>query len=335
MSKSVTLEDIAKRLGVSTVTVSNALGGKKGVSSKMREKIMQTADEMGYVKEKKAGQGINAAGLRLGVVVCQRYLEGGLTFYWELYQKVAAQSSGQGCFTVLEVLKGPAEMAGELPQTVTEKRIDGLMIMGPVKKDYLALLKEKIKVPMLFMDFYDADVLCDAVISNGFIGMYRMTNLLFRQGFQRIAFVGNILATSSIMDRYQGYVRALLEHGVEERSDWIISDRDMQTGQVHVMLPEEMPEAFVCNCDYTAEILVEELEQQGYRVPEDISIVGYDDFLHFGKMQDHLTTYRVDQDAMAELGVRILIERIAHGGGPARICSLEGQVVLRDSVRRK
>lgn len=337
MNKPVTLGDIAKRLGVSTVTVSNALAGRKGVSEEMRDLIIRTASQLGYQRERRKKADGRTAGFYIGVIICERYLDGGLTFYWEMYQRVAAEASRHGCFTVFEILRNAAEMDGDLPRIVEEKKIDALIVMGSVKHEYRTVLKERVhpNMPVLFLDFYDDERWCDSVISSGFMGMYRMTNLLFDAGHRKIAYVGNIMATSGIMDRYQGYVKSLLEHGVEERPDWVISDRETRLGQVSVRLPDELPEAFACNSDYTAAILAAELEKAGYRIPEDISIVGYDDFLHFGSMQGRLTTYRVDMGAMAERSIRIMLKRITEEGSYVGMWNIDGQVIVRESVRDK
>lgn len=74
---------------------------------------------------------------------------------------------------------------------------------------------------MVYMDFYDKQLQEDCVISNSFYGAYYMTNYLFRMGHEKIGFVGTVLATESIMDRYLGYRKSLMEHGVQERPDWV------------------------------------------------------------------------------------------------------------------
>ena len=98
------------------------------------------------------------------------------------------------------------------------------------------------------MDFCDEKADTDAVISDSYYGAYRMTNYLFDMGHREIAYVGTLLATGSITDRYLGYTKSLMEHGVAVREDWTIPDRDIQTGEIDtdrlMQLPQEMPTAF-------------------------------------------------------------------------------------------
>ena len=107
--KSVKLSDIAKKVGVSTVTVSNALAGRKGVSEELRGRILETARECGYdmdrYEKKEKLQGT------IGILVSNRYIRIGVSFYWEMYQKVAFSLSRHGMYSALEILTKEDEMA--------------------------------------------------------------------------------------------------------------------------------------------------------------------------------------------------------------------------------
>ena len=94
--------------------------------------------------------------------------------------------------------------------------------MGEVDREYIGLLKSSAKMPVVFLDFYYKDIAQDAVVTDGFYGMYLMAEYLYERGFRRMAYVGSIHATSSIMDRYCGFRRCLLEHGVPFREEWLL-----------------------------------------------------------------------------------------------------------------
>ena len=88
MGKSVRLSDIGARLNVSTVTVSKALSGQKGVSEEMRAKIVSLADEMGYVRTTSSEKNEERSSYTIGVVVAERFLNESQSFYWKLYQEI-------------------------------------------------------------------------------------------------------------------------------------------------------------------------------------------------------------------------------------------------------
>ncbi len=332
MAKDVKMADIGAKLGVSTVTVSKALSGQKGVSEAMREKIVALAKEMGY---RAPGQSKSAEekSYQIGVLVASTYFVKYQTFYWEFYQAVLKAAASQNCFTLLEVLEPETEKRlGDL-KILKEGKVDGLIILGSVSTAYLKKLEEKSNVPMVFLDFYDKDVTEDCVVSNSFYGTYHMTNYLFKLGHKDIAFVGTVLATDSITDRYLGYTKALLEHDVALRPDWVIPDReDFRTAFEEIKLPKELPTAFVCNCDITASRVIDCLKEAGLSVPKDVSVVGYDDYLYPGLCDVALTTYAVDLHRMAARGIEIVKKKIKGETYEAGYHVVEGHMVIRDSA---
>ena len=130
------------------------------------------------------------------------------------------------------------------PKLIAEDRVDGIIVLGRPKKEYLKMLYQNKRVPMVFMDFYDDEEIVDSVVSAGFYGMYRMTDYLIKNGHTRIAYVGTIMYTESITDRYFGYCKALMEKGIEQRQDWVLNDRDYSDGKMGLdykyTLPEDM-----------------------------------------------------------------------------------------------
>ena len=333
MAKNVKMADIAARLNVSTVTVSKALSGQKGVSEEMREKIKAVAEEMGYRRPSGKEEGKQKS-YNIGVVVSGSYIEKYATFYWELYQEINTIAVQKNCFVMLEILNAPDEKAMIPPKLLKEGKTDAFIVLGGLQSAYLKMIREHYEVPTVYMDFYDAQNKEDSIISNSFYGTYYLTNHLFEKGHKNIAFVGTMLATKSITDRCLGYVKALIEHGIEPRKDWIIDDRNQERiNYEEILLPEEMPTAFVCNCDMTASYLIKSLRKAGYRVPKDISVVGFDDYLFPGLCDIPLTTYAVNMQGMAESGVKLLLKKLAGEETSRGMHMVEGHFIERDSVR--
>lgn len=341
MAKSVRMSDIAGVMGVSTVTVSKALSGQKGVSEELRAKIREKAEEMGYRAPSTASldRARKSVSYTIGAIVADRFLDKYESFYWKLYQEVATAAVQKGCFTMLEVLQAEAEDHMVMPKLLQEKKTEGLVIIGRLKKEYLDKLMEYADVPVFFLDFYDRNGQSDSIISNGYFGMYAMTNFLFEMGHRDIAFIGNVLATDSITDRYFGYMKSLYEHGMDVVHEWVIDDRDSRTGRAddgfEIKLPQKMPTAFVCNNDVAAAMLVQTLQRKGYRVPEDISVVGYDNYQPPGLCDIGITSYEVDMHEMADRTVRNMISKISGDYYKQGIYIVNGRIVHKDSVARR
>ncbi len=339
MAKAVRLADIAKILNVSTVTVSKALSDQKGVSEEMRDRIKQLAEEMGYQSPSEAKRKKEQKSYNIGIIISDRYLDQYESFYWKMYRAVATKAISKECFTMLEVLSVEAEQEHrELPKLLQEHKVQGVIIIGLLKEDYLNMLIREAQVPMLFLDFYDKGHDCDCVVTDNFYGMYKVTDYLFEMGHKDIAYVGTLLYTGSITDRYFGYAKALLEHGQQVREDWVIEDRNLSDGQrdddFEFKLPEEMPTAFACNCDLTAGVLINALQKKGYRVPEDISVVGFDNFIHPGICNVEITSYEVDIREMARKAINTLIKKMNGESYKQGITVVDGRMVIRNSVKQ-
>lgn len=336
MAKLVKLADIAEKMNVSTVTVSKALSNQKGVGEDLRKQIKEMAAQMGYVSPSAARMQEVKKSYNIGVIVSQKYFNQMQSFYWLMYQELATKATAKNSFTMLEVIQEDDENTNVTPKLLDGDRINGLIVVGKMKQDYLDAIKEKTKVPVVYLDFYTNDE-TDAVINDNYFGMYRLTQYLLGMGHKKIGYVGTLFATDSITDRYFGYAKALLENGIEAKKDWVINDRYVDSGTIadyKMTLPKDMPTAFACNCDVTALELINVLEEKGYKVPEDISVVGFDNYAFQNPNAVNLTTYAVDVKEMAGRAIKIVIRKMAGEYYNKGVSIVEGRVIIGDSVKK-
>ena len=327
-AKKPTMRDIAREVGTSAVTVSKAMAGKTGMSDELRMKILKKASEMGYEYPHSA-RFLPREHLEVGILIPDKYFEAD-SFYAEIYKRLVKKLVDQGHFGLLELLDPANERDLVLPNLLTTKHVDGLIMLGEPAKAYYRKVAQA-GTPVVFLDFYDEQANADAVAGDNSYGTYRLTSHLIRRGHREIGFVGNIKATSSIMDRFLGYYRAMLLNDLTVREDWIIPDREMTGGLMKPALPEELPTAFVCNCDMTARMVIDQLRERGYRVPEDISVTGFDDYPAGSENEIPLSTFRIDTDGMIELAVKTLLERCSGERKPFGRLVVGGQPVYRES----
>lgn len=331
--KKVRLIDIANELGVSAVTVHNALTGNKGVSAALREKICSTAKQMGYdsaqAQQRKEPEQVR----KIGTLISERYLAEYTTYYWKIYQELALAAAEYKCMTSVEILKYEQEDTYEFPQMAVEGMVDGIIVLGEISRPYMRELKSHLHVPLVFLDVYDRDLVEDAVIADNFYGMYQMTQYLFDRGLRNLPYVGSLHASSSIMDRYCGFTRAHLERGLAVRKEWVLEDRDGR-GFIHVELPAELPEAFVCNCDLTAGAVIRQLEERGLRVPEDVSVTGFDNYAYPVCTDQRITTYEVNTRRMAQLALEKILRRLEDPNRKRSLEIVSGVIIEKNSVRQ-
>lgn len=333
----VRLADIAERTGVSTVTVHNALSGNKGVSDELREKIQSLADEMGY--QAPAGKKVEKseeAFRTIGVLIAENYLAQYTTFYWKMYQELAIVATEKHCFTAVEVLKKDDEKVTlKMPSCVEGGQIDGLIVIGEIDKRYIAKLKDVVRIPVIFLGFYDKELAADAVVTDNFYGMFMLTEFLFEQGIDELGFVGSIFSTSSIMDRYCGFMKSMMLHGKSIHPEWVIKDRD-ENDQMDFTLPKgRLPKGFVCNCDLAAVMLIEKLREKNIRVPDDVSVVGFDNYLYPGLADCKITTYEVNIRAMTKVAIEKVLKQIKNPKSHHGLDIVSGKMVIKHSVKLK
>jgi LacI family transcriptional regulator len=326
--KRPTMRDIARELGTSAVTVSKAMAGKTGMSDELRSKILKKATEMGYEYPNNRPT-LSREHLEIGILIPDWYFTPD-SFYAEIYKRLIRKLADLGHFGLLEILDRESERELRLPSLMTTKHVDGLILLGESSKAYYRKVAQS-GLSVVLLDFYDEQANADAVVGDNAYGTYRLTSHLIRQGHKEIGFVGNIKATSSIMDRFLGYFRAMLMNDLKIREEWILSDRT-EDGEVQKpVLPDKLPTAFVCNCDLTARTMISLLQERGYDVPGDISVTGFDDFPQGSERDLPLSTFRVNTEGMIELAVKTLLERCNGGKKPFGRMIVSGQPVYRES----
>lgn len=341
MAKDVTMRDIAREMGVSTVTVSKALNNKEGVGNLLRASIRRKAEEMGY-KLTLMNKTLRVDSSKtVGVLVDALYIVLDKTrntspFYLRMYQNVVLALAEYGYSAILEVITDEMLYKKRLPKVLTDSKVDSILVMGPIRENYANLITNN-NVPVVYVDFYDENREIPCVVTDNTYGAYSLTRYLIARGHQKIAFLGSIDATPSILDRYLGYYRALLANHIPPREDYLIPDRGADGRFIDFRLPDkkDMPTAFVCNCDDAGYVLIKHLKQEGYCIPEDISVVGFDNYTFLNFASPRLTTIEVDVVKMAGKAVDLLIAMMR---GEDRLGSrivVSGKLVIGDSVSNR
>lgn len=306
---SIKMEDIASVLGVSKVTVSRALNGKEGVSEELRERIVSKANEMGYQMNVFASALKTNKMHSVGILISERYFGEGDFFYLEIYKHMGIDLTKKGYTSSFHILSNEEEDALKIPKMITDGIIDGVLLLGELHKDYIKAI-DHYEIPKLFVDYYNSQFRhIDSVLTDNYFSFYNFTNDIVKEGYKEISYVGSIKATASIMDRYMGYQKAMIENNLDANIQQI-EDRPLDQAFIFVEIPEKLPEVFMCNCDYTAYILLKDLQEKGIKVPQDVQIVGFDDTLYSRISTPTITTKHVDLQLIASTAVKFIIKKI-------------------------
>ena len=329
MSKNVKMKDIAEKLNISIVTVSKALANKQGVSDELRDKIKELANSMGYKIKNNKEDSFN---YNIGVVVAQKYMDAENSFYFTIYNNIVKYLGDNNFYALLEVIDRNKELENVIPNIILDKKVDGIIILGQMEESYIKVICEQ-DIPVIFLDFYDRHFLVDSIIGDNIYSSYAITNYLIEKGHKTIGYVGNIYANRSILDRYLGYSKALLEANIEIDKNLIIDDRDSKGAFLDFKLPKDLPTAFVCNSDKTAYYFIRYLDKMGIRVPEDVSIVGFDDDIHAKISTPPITTIKIDINKMAKRCVNNILKKIKNNNNKVENSIIPGNIIIRQSVK--
>lgn len=332
--KKTRLSDIAEKLNVSTVTVSKALANKEGVGEDLRREIKALATEMGYhaKKSKSDAESENVTG-NIGILIPAKFFSRDNSYYWYLFNFLSKELLSRNYYCIMELLSDEDEAQLKLPRMIMDNKVDGVIVLGQTSDKYLDAIHTRYD-NFILLDFYTNNISYDSVSNDDYFCSYMITNYVISQGHKKIRFVGNFDATSSIRDRFMGFQKAMLENKLHVSFDEIIADRDEKGSNIVIPLPlDDMPTAFVCNCDGTAAMVTGQLEERGYRVPDDVSVTGFDNYLPHGMIGVDLTTVYIRPEDTAKTAAKLIINKIEHRSYTKGRRLVSGGVIIRDSVK--
>jgi len=323
MAKKVTMQDIADKLNVSKMTISKCFQNSSDVSEDMKQKVLMVAQELGYTYKK-------LDKYKVVVLTSEQFLSKQEAFYSTLYKRLDENAKVKNIQLSLVSVKKSDEEQMHLGFDTTYYH--AIIILGELSLSYIGLIKSFNK-PMICVDFYYDELKLDSVFSNNYQAGYVATNYLINKGHYDIAYIGNIHATMSIMDRYMGFTKSMYVHGLKVVPEWTISDRKEHDSNIEFELPEKMPTAFLCNNDHVAYLVIEKLKAKGYSVPEDISVIGFDDVLYSRLSTPKITTMKISRKQMADTATKQLLRRIKSPSAPLSNAVMDCILIERDSVK--
>lgn len=332
--KKITMQEIADMLGISKVTVSKALNGKDGVGAELKQKILKIAEESGYQLPSKPRAG-DSIGKKIVVFCDDKYFDEAdkSYFYVRIYKQIAVELAKRGCIASLLTLK-KEEGYESASLFLKNQELDGIILLGKLEEAFHEIVRST-AIPRIYVDSDRERRDGDEVLIENFYSTYALTRHLLENGHREIGFVGTICATQSIRDRYLGFCRAMMEYRLPIRREWVVEDRTEENEWIEMRLPEQLPTAFVCNCDSSAYYLEQQLTGMGMHIPEHISIVGFDDDSFAELCVTPLTTVAINVADMAWKTANTLLERIADPDAEQnRVLMVDTSIICRESVRK-
>ncbi len=340
--KKVTIQDVARALGLSRNTVARALNNSDTVAYETRYMVIEKACEMGYLKVSPAvlnefrAKGISET--KTIIVLARREI----SIFWNgIIMGISDEINQNGCRLRFDFISEEDENRLVLPADFKEG-VDGVILISVFSEQYLGEILKK-GLPMVCLDCSEGQReekrQFDVVISEGVESIRKITNHLIHQGIKRIGFIGDITYCRSIKDRYRGYLAALAENNLSqedgivavEHTYWrYYNDADVEG---YLKRCKEIPEAIVCANDAIAFLVIKALRERGLSVPQDVAVTGYDNQEELSSMEAFVTTVGVGTTRLGRRLACQLLFRLQHPELPRETVVVDAEILYRESSR--
>jgi DNA-binding LacI/PurR family transcriptional regulator len=328
-----TIQDVARAAGVAASTVSRYLNGHLRVSPATEARVLEAVTELGYVPNTPAR---NLALRRSGVIGFV-VPEISNPYFGAIADYVVEAVERHGRLVLLCSHRSQSVKQSSYIDLLASGAIDGMLYLGSFRSNERLAVAIADGLPVVVVDEPIAGLPpVHAVVMDDYAGGYQATSYLAALGHRKIAFVSGPAELGSVQERYRGYCDALHKAGIE--IDGQVSLAGQFTEQFgmsalpHLLSAAEPPTAAFVASDYIALGVISAAEAHGIRVPQDLSVVGFDDIRFSQYVRPRLTTIRSPLDRLAQLGVELLFERLQDPRAPARTEVLPVELVIRDSA---
>jgi len=338
MPMNINIWDVAKRAGVSVSTVSKALNNRAHVNQKTREKVRQIAKQLKY-HPSAFGRGLvlQKTG-NIGFVIDRTPLRiFSNPFHSRVLDGIEEELLRQD-YNLLISAHSLLHDKESMPKFVREKNVDGLILSGKIS-DRLILDLYLRGTPLVLVDNHIAQQDIDCVVTDNVNGAKQAVNHLLELGHRKIGMLRGSSKHVSVIERWQGYSEAMKSANLTPDKRWIAEGDVTTEGGMSAMekllaQTKELPTAIFAFNDAMATGAMKVLRANSIRVPEDISIVGFDDTDEAVHVIPPLTTIHVAKEEMGRVAAQLLIRRIQRKKAVPQRVVLTTHLVTRESTRR-
>ncbi len=329
--KSVSIKDIARAAGVTPGTVSRALHDSPRVHPKTRRQIQRIAGDMAYVPSAVARSLVTQRTYTLGVVVTT------ITdlFLAEVFTAIEETAWEFNYRVLLTNSRGEPAREIEAIRSLRERRVDGIVLISGCTDCDADCLQILSGLPVIMINNAHNVPIWSSVQVDNVTSSKEACQHLLELGHTRVAHIAGPACLWDSEERRRGYEQALDDYGIGVDPSLIVAGDSLPMGGMEAMRRllalEHPPSAVSCYNDVTALGAMRASRGCGLSIPDDISIVGFDDIDLAAYLETPLTTVAQPKHRMGEKAVRMIMELVA-GAEQVADCVLPGRLVIRDST---
>lgn len=327
------LKQISEITGFSLATVSNALNKKRGVNKETAEEILKVAQEIGYIDTSVINK------IKLVIYKKNGQIIDDTPFFNLLINGIEQECRESGYeMSIINIESQDSNYEEETMNLINEIGSSIILLGTELSPEDLALFKAG-NCPIILLDYWDKSMDFNSVLINNQDSASMAINHLVKNGHREIGYLKGKFRIQNFKQREAGYWSALNEHGLECKPEYSVVLSTTMDGSYKDMLDylktkPKLPTAFFADNDMIALGAMKALQELGYKVPKDISIIGFDDLSFCEISTPRLTSLRVPKQEMGRLAVKKMIEAIQGEDLPRSKIEVSTDFVERDSVNR-
>lgn len=329
----VTIRDVAKRARVSVSTASRALNSSGPVKEETKARVSKAAKEINYTPNAIARGLVTRKTGNIGFIL-PASVKGGTSnpFYSRIFEGVEAETRERNYHLIFSILDENQE---DLPRMVKEKRIDGVIFASKVSERFILQLEER-EITLVLVDHAIEQGNVDSVVIDNFNGACKMVNHLLELGHRRIGFLRGPQDRPSFIQRFEGYKETLKKAGLKY-DEKIVWEADLDFNDAYKVMKKKIktqpfPTAIFATTDIVILAAAKIIREEGLRIPEDVSLAGFDDILQAKQAHPPLTTIRVSKREMGRIAARKLFENLNGITKKPSQTVILTELVVRDST---
>lgn len=327
----ITMKDVAQKLGISVSTVSRALNNEKNISAEVKKKIFELTDSAEF---KRKGQKANV----IPFFIDRNFFISTEYFYNRIIEGIEETlSHNSGFIFQFTLLDRSILSIKEL--NININKIAGVIISGSCHDGFILEIK-KLNIPLVLVDYYLPAEGISSILIDNIDGIIKGMKYLWELGHKEIAYLsGDINSDIGSQDRLTGYLRSLDLFNLSKNDDYIISSdftikSSYESMKYFLHKTSKFPTAIMTVNDTVAIGAMEAIKEAGLKIPEDISVLGFDDIELAGEVMPKLSTMRIKKKTMGSLAVKRLFKLINNEEIEYSKIIVTPELIIRDSTSK-
>jgi LacI family transcriptional regulator len=329
----VTIMDVAAEADVSYGTVSRVINNNVHVKKETRERVLAAMRRLGYVANRQARSLAGGKTNSIGVLVPDL----GTGYIGEIIRGIDSELWLSNLDLILYTTHRTASKEANYVANLARGMVDGLLLVLPRSPaDFIGTLTES-NFPFVLIDHQGIGKDCPAVGAANWQGGFTATEYLIKLGHQRIGFITGWMDLGCALDRLDGYRSALRTNHIPEDPKLIYEGTFFQpdgfTGALKLLDLPDPPTAIFASNDVMAMGVMDAIRHKGLRVPDDVSVIGFDDIPQASLIRPALTTIRQPLEKMGRVATQILLESLSQPQRKIGRIELPTEIIVRDSCQ--